>query len=79
MPKRSRLKKSGTVGLKKRLPRMLKGKGGLIKCPACGSSEITAYDRDAVTPDLEVNRVRCDKCDREFAETWRAIDWEEVE
>lgn len=77
MPKRSRLSKLGNLGHKSRL-RRLKGIGGLVKCPACGSDDITAFDRDAVTPNLEINRVRCNDCLKEYAETWKAVGWEEV-
>jgi len=51
----------------------LKGKGELVKCPACKSDDIEVIDRA-----YGGQTVLCNKCDKKFVETWEAVSWEEV-
>lgn len=57
--------------------KLLNGRGGIVKCPSCGSYNIDAYDRDYIDYDKMVQRIQCYDCNKYFSEMWKATNWEE--
>lgn len=58
---------------------MLKGKGGLLNCPKCGSDLLVDDDEYFFGGDDMTKQVWCEECGATFNETWQCIGWEEEE
>lgn len=56
----------------------LKGKGELIRCPFCGSDNISANPEKDWFGGGMCQNVECENCKKEFRENWKPISWEEL-
>lgn len=56
---------------------LMEGKGGLVDCPKCNSTDIETMDRDYPDHENMIAKIYCLNCKAIFTEHWKAVDWEE--
>jgi ribosomal protein L37AE/L43A len=57
---------------------LLRGSGGLAKCPHCGSTVLQPGHREFLNVDTMMEDMECRVCGRAFLLRWIAAGWEEV-